>query len=181
MRLSARMLVCALALSAWTGAALAGPVTGVDVIMATVMQQKQSSFSGLGLRMRIHPPQLIQQITLMPTIEYWRNRSNLDPFDIETTRRDATLGFDARYDFDQGGWHPYVGLGYGLHFLSAEVDAPTYGLNNASDSLIKGGVSVLGGLTFGLAGRLNNVIELKYHHIPDQSQLKFNWGLAIDL
>jgi opacity protein-like surface antigen len=186
MRTSARMLVFAVALSVWTGVASAGvastgPVTGVDVMSATIMQQHQSSFSGIALRMRLHPPQLIQQVTLMPTIEYWRNSSNVQPFNIQSTRKDATLGMDARYDFPREGFHPYLGVGYGLHFLSTSVNAPQFGLNDASDSLIKGGLSALGGVTFGLAGRLNNMLELKYHHIPDHSQLKINWGLAIDL
>ena len=192
MRYLARMLVFALALTAITaGAALAEPVTGasgtngvsgVDVMTATVMQQHQSSFSGIALRMRIHPPQLIQQVSLMPTIEYWRNTSNVQPFNIESTRKDATLGADMRYDFGPAsGFHPYVGAGFGLHFLSSKVNAPTLGLNDAKDSLIKGGVSALAGVTFGLSGRLNNLVELKYHHIPDHSQFKINWGLAIDL
>ena len=152
------------------------PVSGVDVMMSTVMQQNQSSFSGLGLRMRIQPPQLIPQVSLMPTIEYWRNRTTLDPFGIKTTRKDATLGMDAKYDFKLEGWNPYIGAGYSVHFLSAEVDAPAYGLNDANHSLTKGGLSLLGGVSFGLAGKLTNVIEVKYHHIPDQSQLKLNWG-----
>ena len=181
MRLSAWMLVCALALSIWPSAARAGPVTGVDVMMSTVMQQNQTSFSGLGLRMRVKPPQLIQQITLMPTIEYWRNRTTLDPFGIEATRKDATLGMDGRYEFPQETWHPYLGAGYSVHFLSAEVDAPAYGLNNANHSLTKGGISLLGGVSFGLAGRLTNVVEVKYHFVSDQSQFKLNWGLGIDL
>jgi hypothetical protein len=36
-------------------------------------------------------------------------------------------------------------------------------------------------VSFAIAGRFNNMIELKYHHIPDHSQLKINWGLAINL
>ena len=26
------------------------------------------------------------------------------------------------------GWNPYVGAGYGIHFLSSEINAPTLGL-----------------------------------------------------
>ena len=180
MRLSARMLVCALALSIWPLAARAGPINGVDVMMATVMQQNQSSFSGLGLRMRVKPPQLIQQITLMPTIEYWRNRTTLDPFGIEATRKDATLGALFRYDWKREGWQPYGGAGLGLHFLSSELDAPSLGFNNESEALMKGGVALLGGIKFGIAGKLGNFIELEYHGLGEQSQTKFNWGLSYD-
>ncbi|HYM80453.1 MAG TPA: hypothetical protein VEY91_03455 [Candidatus Limnocylindria bacterium] len=181
MRTSARMLATLLALTVLPIAVSAGPIAGVDAMSATVLQKHQSSFSGLALRMRVHPPQLIPQVSLMPTIEYWRNSSNVQPFDIQSTRKDATMGVDLRYDIPREGFHPYVGTGFGLHFISTEVNAPSLGLQHASDSLIKGGVSLLGGVTFGLAGRLENMIELKYHHIPDHSQLKINWGLAINL
>jgi opacity protein-like surface antigen len=182
MRASARMLVFALALTAWGGTAIAGgPLTGVDAMSATILQQHQSSFSGIALRMRVHPPQLIQQVSLMPTIEYWRNSSNVQPFDIQSTRKDATMGIDLRYDIPREGFHPYVGAGFGIHFISTSVNAPSLGLIDASDSLIKGGLEALGGVTFGLAGRVNNVVEIKYLHVPDNSQLKINWGLAIDL
>jgi hypothetical protein len=72
-------------------------------------------------------------------------------------------------------------VGFGIHFLSSEVDAPSLGLDDASDSLIKGGASVLAGIGFGLAGRLGNIVELKYHHVPDHSQLKINWGISYKL
>jgi hypothetical protein len=71
-----------------------------------------------------------------------------------------------------------VGAGLGVHFLSTEVDAPSYGLNHATDSVIKGGLSALAGITFPLSKRLDNFIELKYHHLPGDSQLKINMGIA---
>ena len=182
MRTLARMLLVFLALAAIPSYGLAaGMVTSVEGMTSTVMQKGQSSFSGIGLRLRVHPPQLMEEVTLMPTLEYWRNTSNIQAFGIETTRKDATLGVDARFDIPAKSWKPYIGAGFGLHFISSEVDAPSLGLNNASSSLIKGGVTVLGGLSFGLAGRLGNLIEVKYHHVPDHSQLKINWGLSYSL
>ncbi len=182
MRMFARMLVLLLALAAFPAlASAAGAVTAVEGMTATVIQQNQSSFAGIGFRVSVHPPQLIKEISLMPTVEYWRNKSKLPSFGIESIRKDATLGVDARYEFLKQAWRPYVGAGFALHFLSNEVDAPALGLNDASDSLIKGGLGVLGGVSFGLAGRLSNMIELKYHHIPDHSQLKINWGLSYAL
>jgi opacity protein-like surface antigen len=142
------------------------------------MQEGQSSFSGLALRTRIHSDQLIEGITLMPTIEWWRSSNTIQPFGIEASRKDATLEMDARYDFKRQGFRPYVGAGLGMHFLSSKVNAPSLGLRDASNSLIKGGVAALAGVTFGLAGKVDNFIELKYHHIPDYRQLKLNWGLA---
>jgi hypothetical protein len=176
------MLVLSLVLAAFPALASAtGSITAVEAMTATIFQQHQSSFSGIGLRVRLQPPQLVKEISLMPTLEYWRNTSNISSFGIEAVRKDATLGVDACYLFPGQTWKGYAGAGFALHFLSNEVDAPTLGLNDATDSLIKGGVAALGGVTFGLAGRLSNMIELKYHHIPDHSQLKINWGLSYAL
>lgn len=168
----------ALALAAPASAQVLG---GVDIFSATIFQQHQSSFSGIGLRMRVHPPALVEQISLMPTIEYWRNSSNVQPFDIQSTRKDATLGADLVYEVPREGLKPYFGAGIGLHFISTEVNAPSLGLDDESDSLTKAGFAVLGGVTYALAGRLHNLLEVKYHHIPDNSQFKINWGVSIDL
>lgn len=157
------------------------PLTGVDLMSATVLQEGQSSFSGLGARVRIHPQRLIAGVELLPSIEYWRNSSTVSAFDLRATRKDATLGVDARYSFQVRGWNPYVGGGFGLHFLSSEVNAPALGLNQATNSVVKGGLAALVGTTFSLTTRVDNFIELKYHHIPDYKQLKINWGLAIKL
>jgi len=156
-----------------------GLLTGTEILLSTVMQQHQSSFSGLGLRGRIKVPQLIEGFSVMPALEYWRNQSTIQHFDIQTVRKDATMAAILRYDWKREGFSPYAGAGWGLHFLSNEVDAPVLGLNDASDSTIKGALEALGGISFGLAGRLGNVVELEYHHLPGQSQLKFNWGLSI--
>jgi opacity protein-like surface antigen len=156
-------------------------LTGVDIMTSTVMQEGQSSFSGLGARVRVHPAQLVQQVEVLPYVEYWRNSSTVQPYDIRSTRKDATLGVDARFTFTEHAWQPYVGAGWGLHFLSSRVQAPLLGVNDAKDSLMKGGLSVLGGINFALNEKIDNFVELKYHHVTDYKQLKFNWGLSFKL
>jgi len=156
-------------------------VTGIDVMTSTVMQKGQSSISGLGLRVRIQSPRVIKEIEFMPSIEYWRSYTTAQPYDIRATRKDATLGTDVRYNFQSGAWKPYLGAGMAIHFLSTRVDAPSFGVNDDTNSVIKGGLAVLGGVSFGLAGKLDNFLEIKYHHLSDYRQLKFNWGLAYNL
>jgi hypothetical protein len=156
----------------------AGPLAGIEGMTSTVFQRDQSSFSGIGLKIKIQPPQLVEGFTVVPMLEYWRAKSTVRAFGIESTRKDATLGTFMRYDFQHEGWQPYVGLGLGLHFISDEVDAPSLGLNNESDSLIKGGLLFVGGAAFGLSGNLGNLLEAEYHHLPGQGQFKVNWGLT---
>src|SRR5512134_3186742 len=88
--------ICCAALPLAPPASATG-LAGVDIMTATVMQEGQSSFSGLALRMRMTSPRLVQGIELLPTVEYWRNANTVEPFGIHTTRKDATLGADVRY------------------------------------------------------------------------------------
>jgi opacity protein-like surface antigen len=181
MRASLRLLGVSLLLSLSSTVAHSGTLAGIDGMSSTVMQEGQSSFSGLAARLRVHPAGLLQQVELLPTIEYWRSSNTIQPYGIETMRKDATLGIDARYTFQTSNLHPYVGMGFGIHFLSTRVNAPSLGLIDASDSVIKGGLAALGGVSFGLSERIDNFLELKYHHIPDYRQLKINWGLTYRL
>ncbi len=153
-------------------------VSAIEAMTSTVMQSGQSSLSGLAFRLNLRPTGTVENFEVLPYIEYWRNKSTLDAFDIEATRRDATLGVDARWMWRNGTWSPYVGAGYGLHFLSTEVDAPSFGLEDASDSYVKGALGALGGVSFPLGGRFENFVEFKYHHLSGDSQFKFNYGLT---
>jgi hypothetical protein len=193
MRLSLSLCLAVVALStplssatADTAATVATAATGtrlvaIEGMSATVMQEGQSSFSGLALRARFHSGRFIEGVEFMPAVEWWRNNSTVESFGIRSTRRDATMALDARYNFKHEGFAPYAGAGFAIHFLTNEVDAPSFGLNDAQSSVIKGGVAALGGITFPLSGRLTNFFELKYHHVTDFRQLKLNWGLAYAL
>jgi len=180
MRIARSLLFLTLAASL-APAAHAGALVGIDAMTATVMQKQQSSFSGLGLRGRVRSDQLIEKVEFMPYIEYWRNTSTVQPFNIRSSRSDATLGADVRFATDYRGFHPYVGTGFGLHFINTEVQAPSLGLPLGRNSIVKGGLSLMGGATFPLAGRLENFVEVKYHHVPSYGQVKINMGLAFNL
>ena len=181
MRWITRMSLVALAGLALAQPAQALKVTALDLMTSTIKQENQSSFSGLAARARMTSPIFIQGIEFMPTFEYWRSANSVDQFGIRTARKDATLVFDARYAFKTSGTRPYLGVGYGLHFLSASVDAPTLGLNDESRAQTKGGFDVLGGVAFPLTQKIENFLELKYHHVPEYRQVKFSWGISINL
>ena len=178
MRSTARMRLLFLLLAAFplSVPAHAAPMT-LEAMTSTIWLKEQSSFSGIGLRLKIQAPQLVEGVTLVPLVEYWRVKGKLRTFDVDFSRKDATMGGFARYDFKREGWHPYGGLGVAAHFISDEVDAPTVPLQG-SDSMIKGGFMMVGGIAFGIAGNLGNLIEAEYHFLGDQSQLKLNWGLT---
>lgn len=181
MRTLARSLVFVTLAASFVPSAHAGAVVGIEGMTATVMQREQSSFSGIGLRARVRSTQLIEKVEFLPFIEYWRNTSTVQPFNIKSSRSDATIGSDIRYIGEWKGMKPYAGAGIGLHFLSSEVEAPDLGLPHGQNSIVKGGLSFMGGANFALAGKLENFIELKYHHVPSFSQLKIHMGLTYNL
>lgn len=176
-----RLAVALVSLSLLPHAVHASALSGVDILSATVMAKGQSSFSGISVRARVQSAQLIPQIELMPSFEYWRNSSTLHPYDIKASRKDATLAFDARYNFGGSHWRPYAGAGWALHFLSSEVDAPALGIPHANDSVIKGNLAALVGVAYAMNERIDNLLEIKYHHLSEFRQLKINWGLAFKL
>ena len=176
-RYASAWLAC-FALSLFANIGHASSITGVDGMSSTVMQHEQSSFSGLALRVRMAPAPRVPGFEVMPGIEYWRNTTTVQIYDIRSQRRDATLGADARYRFPVRGWSPYVGAGFGIHFLSNGVRAPLLGVPLESHSIMKGGFAVLGGLNFPLAGAFDSFVEAKYHAVSDYEQLKLSWGLA---
>jgi opacity protein-like surface antigen len=180
MRIVLRLCFVTLLLLVSAALARAQVFSGVDVMTSTVMQQHQTSFSGLSARVGLRSTSIVEGFDLLPYVEYWRNSTRNEVLDhtITSTRKDATLGADARYTFQREGLRPYVGAGLGVHFLSTEVDAPTLGLDHATDSVIKGGLSALAGITFPLSKHLDNFMELKYHHLPGYSQVKINMGIA---
>jgi opacity protein-like surface antigen len=180
MRWITRMFMVALACVALSSPAHALKMTAIDAMTSTVMQEKQSSFSGVGVRTHLTSPVFIQGIEFMPAFEYWRNANTVDPFGIRTTRKDVTLAVDVGYSFKSEGTRPYLGLGYAVHFLSASVDYPSQSIYD-THALTKGGFSALGGVSFPLTQKVGNFLELKYHHIPDYRQLKFNWGISFNL
>jgi len=161
-----------------TAPATPSGIVGIDAMTATVFQQNQSSFSGIALRLRIHPASLVREISFMPTFEYWQNTSHIDAFDIQVQRRDATLGGDARWTFDRSGAQPYVGAGLGLHFLNEDLRAPTLNVPHATNSTVKGALEVLGGVQFEMSGRLGSFLELKFLDVTQYRQLKLSTGLS---
>jgi hypothetical protein len=174
------LLVAALAVAIPAVPAVAGSHSGIDGLMSNVMQPHQSSISGFGIRGRIHSKLLLDNVTLMPTIEWWRVASRVDPYGIESVRADNTLDFDAAYEFPLRGMVPYVGGGYGVHFMSSKVNAPSLGVNNVEKTVTMGGLTFLMGAIIPLTGSVQNFLELKYHHISDYKQLKMTWGLSVD-
>lgn len=175
----ARMLALAglIACLAVPAPALSAPLTSVEGNFYSIFQSNQSSFSGLGMRLHFKSAALIENITITPSIQYWRNHTNVPSFGVESSRSDARLGVDMRYTFLQYGVQPWVGGGWGLHFLDNELSAPTLGLVNAEDSVVKGGMSLGGGLSTPIAGQLTNDFGIEYDFIGDQSQLKLNFGV----
>jgi hypothetical protein len=181
MRILPPFLVLSAAVALAPAAFAATTLSGVEAMTATVFQEEQSSFSGIGLRVSFQSDELISGFAFLPGLEYWRNSTKVQVQaggTIRAERRDATLSFDSRYSFHYGNFAPYAGAGFAIHFLTTEVTAPALGLARAEDSVIKGGIGVQLGLLFPYEAKLRNFVELKYHHVTDFRQLKLNMGIS---
>ena len=166
-----------IALATSPAPALSAPLTGVEGMFHTIFQRDQSSFSGIGVRVHLKSAQLVDNVTIAPSIQYWRNHSEVEAFDLTSTRSDARLGVDARWTFSQYAVQPWIGCGWGLHFLSSRVTAPSLGLIEAEDSVVRGGLALGGGLSTPIMGQLTNDFGLEYDFLGTQSQLKLNFGI----
>jgi len=176
----ARTLVTIAALAVLAAAptpARALSVTNIEGMLSTIFESGQSSFSGIGLRVHVQSALLIPEISFVPVMEYWRNTNRLEAFDITSSQNDAALGFEARYTFPREGFQPYLGAGWSAHFLSSEVESPPINLKK-SDSVTRGAMTLVGGVNMPITAKLSNMLELKFHYLPGDSQTKLNYGLA---
>lgn len=153
-------------------------VSGLDVMTSTVFQEGQSSFSGLALRLRLRSGALVPNVEIMPAVEYWQNVSRLTVYELKTTRRNATLGCQVRWIVEREHWQPYLGGGIAVHFLSDKVSSPQIAEANEHNSTVRGGYSLVGGVTFPITPKLSNFVELQHHGVSRFRQLKFNTGLG---
>src|SRR3954465_138733 len=64
-----------------------GTLTHIEMMSSTVMEEGQSSFSGMGIRVRMTPSRLDPHVQIMPNIEWWRSSNTMTQYDIETTRK----------------------------------------------------------------------------------------------
>lgn len=153
-------------------------VSGLDAMTSTVFQEGQSSFSGIALRLRIKSGLLSPSVEIMPAVEYWQNVSRVTMFNLKTTRSDATLGCQLRWKMQREHWQPYFGGGLAVHFLSDKITSPELAQANQHHSTVRGGYSLLAGLSFPMTERLSNFVELQHHGVSHYRQLKFNTGLG---
>ena len=162
------------ALPAFAQGTTESPLTGFDFYSSTVFQEGQTSFSGLGLRGRVQHSRLVNQVDLLPAVEYWQ--TNVSALGFRTTRRDAMLDALARWTFPTShAYQPYLGAGLGVHFLHNAVESPDVQLDT---DVVRGAVSALAGLAFGTDQRFGNFVELEFHNLTGERQLKFNVGMS---
>ncbi len=186
MRFSIRasFVSCLLAVAlANTPARAAQGITGIEGMTSTVFQKGQSSFSGVGLRLRIQSDQMLPNVEFRPSIQYWRNAISVSDFQLSAVRKDATLGGDALWLFplESRAFEPYLGGGFAIHFLSSEVNSPQIPNSPAESSVQKGALALVGGVRFGKESRFGNFIEGEYHLVPQGQQFKLHFGLSWNL
>jgi len=156
-------------------------INGIDAMTQSVKQEGQSFITGLAVRTRLSSDDLPVGLTLMPTLEYWRDTDQLKDFNVRATQKDLTLGLDGRFDFSAGTWRPYAGAGLAAHFVNTKFEAPDIGVQQQEEGHTKIGPEVIAGLQLAPISWLQSFFELKYDYVPPFRQFKLNWGFGVNL
>src|SRR5262245_6742878 len=101
-------------------------IVGMDVMSQSVRQEGHSAITGNALRFRIASDDLPPGLSLMPSVEYWRDKDELEDFDVSVMQKDWRFGVDLRYDWQWGSWSPYAGGGIGWHEINSSFEAPNF-------------------------------------------------------
>src|SRR5882672_9692165 len=134
----------------------------------------EGASSALLLGLHVDAGQIVHNVHLIPSLEYWSVGANVGPYSADLS--DLAFSADVNVDFPlQGGrLTPYLGGGLGLNFLSADSNAPGVGSNNDT----KLGVNVLGGMRNDVMPNLALFGELRYSFVTDANQLKILGGFT---
>ena len=154
--------------------------SGIDGMTQNVKQEGQSAISGLAMRVRIGSDDLPVGMSIMPTIEYWKDSDQIGDFNIKSSQKDLSVGVDLRYDLSMGAWKPYLGAGVASHFITSKFEAPDIGVAELEEGHTKVGPNMLLGLQLAPLGFLQSFIEAKYSYVPPYRQFKLDWGFGVN-
>jgi len=117
---------------------------------------------------------IVPQLMLEPQIGFWTKSE--DMFGAEVSVRDIAVGARAKYLFvlPNSRMEPFLGGGLGLHFVSAEMSIP--GFPSVSDSEVKLGLDIGGGLHIPVNPQWDVLTEVWYGIVSDVNQLSFMVG-----
>ena len=153
-------------------------IVGADVMSQSVRQEGHSAITGTALRFRIMNDDLPAGMSLMPSLEYWRDKDELDDFDVTVVQRDWRIGIDARFDWQWGNWSPYAGGGIAMHDIESSFEAP--GFPEADEGHTKIGPDIFLGLQLAPTAWLQSFVEAKYDHVPPYRQFKISYGFGVN-
>jgi hypothetical protein len=113
-------------------------------------------------------------------LDYW-SKSEGDPTNGEVKVRDITLAMRGKYMFPTSStnFHPFAGLGVGMHFLNAEIQVP--GFPPMEDGETRVGFDFGGGFTTPLNHRTDLVGEAWYSVVDGFNQFSLKAGMAFRL
>jgi opacity protein-like surface antigen len=169
-------------------------VAGMALTTPALAQQKEQStglgIRGIGVRLGLTDPedassalmygvhldagQFVQNVHIVPSIEYWSVGTDLGAFNSDFS--DLAFKVDAKFDFPLQDKRvmPYLGGGIGIHRLKFDTSAP--GPYDTSDTKL--GLSVQGGVRNDFTPNLSLFGELGYSFVSDANQLRLLGGFT---
>ncbi len=120
---------------------------------------------------------------LEPHFEYWSHSE--EAYGARASISDVAMGARGKYFFDipNSKVSPFVGLGLGLHFLSAEasMEVPGYATMTVEGSDTKLGLDLGGGMDAELSPKVDLHAGLWYGIVSDFDQFAMRLGLTYRL
>ncbi len=156
-------------------------VSRIELVNESVKLEGQSSIAGFALRCHVVAADLDSNVSVVPSIGYWRDSDRFPEFGIQhVSQRDWTFGVDARYRFSPWkSFRPFLGGGLGIHAI--ETKFRRTGEVEISSSKTRPGLNVLAGLELPSAARIQSSVEIAYHAVSHFGQFKLNWVVGFRL
>ena len=147
-------------------------IKGIGARLGYVDPENVSGAAVLGLHMDAGT--IVRGVHLQPYMEYWSSGINVSG--VSADMSDLQFGANVDVDFPLQGSRmtPYLGGGFGLHFLSANSNVP----NTSSTSDTKFGLNILGGIRNQVMPNVSLFGEVGYSFVSDAGQFKFLGGFT---
>lgn len=141
------------------------------------------SLSGLSLSGQAYLGDVAQNLGLYPEIVYWSASKDFGG-GVDWSVSDFAINANAHYNLStQGNVKPYVGAGLGLNFLSSttKMTIPFFGTVEATGSVTRLGINVLGGAEYALNSDLSIIADARYVIASDFNHFMLRAGVMYAL
>jgi len=158
-------------------------VNGIGIKLGFVDPEGVSSVIGFGALVDLGT--ITPDIMLEGDLDYWSKSvsSTSSAGSAEFSFRDLIIGGTAKYMFKSGNpkFRPFASGGLGFHFFKAAAKSSGLIVAESSNSEMKIGIHLGGGLFYNLSPQLDLLADGRYSIVSDVSQIALQAGVVYKL